>query len=80
MRISLANGTKVPIKSYSNTTAVVNGNTLPALSIVVSEPLDKAKEKFSNADALIDFNIYPDDKSTHVVQYFLQRLERQMKS
>ena len=72
MRILLANGTKVPIKSYSNTTAVVNGNTLPALSIVVSEPLDKAKEKFSNADALIDFNIYPDDKSTvllHAIGY-----------
>lgn len=63
MRLLLANGTKVSIESYTNTTAVVNGNSVPALSIVVNEPFESAKEKFSNADALIDFNIYPDDKN-----------------
>lgn len=63
MRLLLANGTKVSIESYTNTTAVVNGNSVPALSIVVNEPIDSAKDKFSNADALIDFNIYPDDKN-----------------
>ena len=63
MRLLLANGTKVSIESYTNTTAVVNGNSVPALSILVNEPIESAKDKFSNADALIDFNIYPDDKN-----------------
>ena len=72
MRLLLANGTRIPIKSYTNTTAVVNGNTLPALSFEVNEPLDAAKDKFSNADALLDFNIYPDDKNVvllHAIGY-----------
>ena len=43
MRLLLANGTKVSIESYTNTTAVVNGNSVPALSIVVNEPFESAK-------------------------------------
>ena len=63
MRLLLANGTKLSVKSYNNTTALVDGNTVPALSIVINEPLDSVNEKLKNKDALLDFNIYPDDKS-----------------
>lgn len=63
MRLLLANGTKLSVKSYNNTTALVDGNTVPALSIVINEPLDSINEKLKNKDALLDFNIYPDDKS-----------------
>ena len=63
MRLLLANGTKLSVKSYNNTTALVDGNTVPALSIVINESLDSVNEKLKNKDALLDFNIYPDDKS-----------------
>ena len=72
MRLLLANGATISIKSYNNTTAIVSGNSVPALSIVVNEPIETAKEKFDNADAFIDFNIYPDDKNVsllHAIGY-----------
>lgn len=63
MRLLLANGTKLSVKSYNNTTALVDGNSVAAVSIVINESLDSVNEKLKNTDALLDFNIYPDDKS-----------------
>lgn len=62
-RLLLANGTTISVKSYNNTTALVDGNSVPAISIVTAESLDSVNEKLANTDALLDFNIYPEDKS-----------------
>lgn len=63
MRLLLANGTTISVKSYNNTTALVDGNSVPAISIVTAESLDSVNAKLVNTDALLDFNIYPEDKS-----------------
>ena len=63
MRLLLANGTTISVKSYNNTTALVDGNSVPAISIVTAESLDSVNAKLANTDALLDFNIYPEDKS-----------------
>ena len=63
MRLLLANGTTISVKSYNNTTALVDGNSVPAISIVTAESLDSVNGKLANTDALLDFNIYPEDKS-----------------
>ena len=62
-RLLLANGTTISVKSYNNTTALVDGNSVPAISIVTAESLDSVNAKLANTDALLDFNIYPEDKS-----------------
>jgi predicted nucleic acid-binding Zn-ribbon protein len=73
MRLLLANGEEVSVKSYQNTTAVVNGNKVSALSIVVSDiTLDGVKDLFNKEDNLTDFNIYEDNKNIvilHAVGY-----------
>ena len=62
-RLLLANGTTISVKSYNNTTALVDGNSVPAISIVTAESLDSVNAKLANTDDLLDFNIYPEDKS-----------------
>ena len=42
---------------------MVDGNSVPAISIVTAESLDSVNAKLANTDALLDFNIYPEDKS-----------------
>jgi predicted nucleic acid-binding Zn-ribbon protein len=72
MRLLLADGTQVSVQTYSSTSALVSGNTLPALSIVVNESLDKVKTLFGDENNLVDFNIYEDDKNVvllHAIGY-----------
>lgn len=62
MKLLLADGTAVAVKSYETTNTTINGNTVDAISIMVQKTtLEKVKTLFGDSDNLTAMHMYNDE-------------------